>query len=202
MHAARKALTIVYKAGVDYFCIDVETSGPYPGVHSLLSMGIVHVSGRDGYAPLGSLYLELKPEFSAFDPRAMAVHKLDLDRLRQDGLSIREGMSRLSHWVKDQCLEDEQPVFVAHNAPFDWMFVAHALGYAGLQNPFGFSALDTKALAMGMLGLSWGETTLKRISRIVRAPHPDPTSLHHAGSDAKHTARVFAALMDRRSRGL
>lgn len=187
---------------MDYFCVDVETSGPVPGVHSMLSLGICHVSGQAGFRSLQDLYLEFQPAYLAFDPRAMAVHKLDMEALRQDGLPLSQGMKVLSSWVAEQCRESEQPVFVAHNAGFDWMFVVHSFGLAGVDNPFGFAPLDTKALAMGMLGLSWRETTLKTISRITKAPHPDPSSLHHAGSDARHTARVFSALMDRRSRGL
>ncbi|MEO1234168.1 MAG: hypothetical protein AAFZ18_35270, partial [Myxococcota bacterium] len=78
---------------------------------------------------------------------------------------------------------------------------AYHVGHARLENPFGFSALDTKALAMGALGLSWSETTLKTVARMVRASHPDPSQLHHAGEDARHTARVFCALMNGREAG-
>lgn len=187
---------------MDYFCVDVETSGPTPGKHNLLSVGLTHVSGRDGFQPRGDLYVELRPEFPGFDPRAMAVHRLDRARLQREGLPCGEAMAKIAAWVEDARLEsDQRPVFVAHNAAFDWMFVAFHFGHAGLDNPFGFAPLDTKALAMGMLGLPWPETTLRVISRIARAPHPDPRQLHHAGEDARHTARVFCALMERRARG-
>ena len=133
----------------------------------------------------------------------MAVHGLDRGRLAREGLEPAEAMRKIAGWVASQRLEPaDRPVCVAHNAPFDWMFLAFHFGHAGLDNPFGFAALDTKALAMGVLGLPWAETTLKTVSRLVRAPHPDPRQLHHAGADARHTARVFSALMNRRARGL
>ena len=58
---------------------------------------------------------------------------------------------------------------------------------------------DTKALAMGVLGLAWSETALKTVAERVGAEHEDPSTLHHAGADARHTARVFSALMNQRT---
>lgn len=187
---------------MDYFCVDLESSGPFPGVHNLLSIGLTQVHGAD-YSTGAELYLELKPKWPGFDERAMAVNGLDRARLEREGLVAEEAMRRIVDWVHRVRIDSEdRPVFVAHNAPYDWMFFTFEVGQAGLSNPFGFAALDLKALAMGILGLSWPETNLRAISRAVEAEHPDPTLLHHAGQDARHTARVFAALMDRRARGL
>lgn len=187
---------------MDYFSVDVETSGPTPGKHNLLSVGLTHVSGRDGFTPKQQHYVELRPAFPVFDARAMGIHKLDRARLEAEGVPPDEAMHGIRDWVEAQREDpDQRPVFVAHNAAFDWMFLAFHFGHAGLDNPFGFAPLDTKALAMGVLGLAWSETSLKTVSRIARSPHPDPSRLHHAGEDAAHTARVFCALMQHRARG-
>ena len=45
-----------------YICIDIETSGPAPGLFSMLSIGAVEVVRREGGWEAGeSLYLELQP---------------------------------------------------------------------------------------------------------------------------------------------
>ena len=55
-------------------------------------------------------------------------------------------------------------MFVALNAPFDWMFINDYFHrYLGA-NPFGHSALDIKAYYMGLSGVTWSETSMKHIS--------------------------------------
>ncbi len=183
---------------MDYFCIDLETSGPTPGLHNLLSIGAAHVRRfRGEYQAFGDIYLEVKPVFAGFEPAAMAVNRLDPQRLEKEGLSPAKAMTQLVEWVEDQRTgKRDRPVFVAHNAPFDWMFFAYHCGHAGLVNPFGHSALDTKALAMGRLKLSWNETTMKNVAEKVGVGSMDLDLLHHAGHDARHLAKVFSALMN------
>ena len=184
---------------MDYFCVDVESSGPTPGIHNLLSLGLTHVRRFQGrFEPMEDLYVELRPIFPGFDDAAMRVNQLDVARLESEGLSPEAGMEGVISWVESQRrAKGDRPVFVAHNAPFDWMFFAYYLGHANLENPFGYSALDTKALAMGALGIPWQATSLKNVAELVDQAHPDPDRLHHAGDDARHTARVFSALMNR-----
>jgi DNA polymerase III epsilon subunit-like protein len=183
---------------LDYFCIDVESSGPVPGIHNLLSIGLVHVRRFEGmYSPLADLYVELRPIFPEFDEAAMAVNKLDVARLESEGLSPETAMQKVIDWVETERRgTKDRPVFVAHNAPFDWMFFAYYCGHANVKNSFGFTALDTKALAMGRLGIPWNQTTLKNIANLMAVQSIDPDRLHHAGEDAKYLARVFSALMN------
>lgn len=185
---------------MDYFCVDIETSGPTPGRHNLLSIGLTHVRRlRGSYQLMESLYVELRPVFPEFDEAAMRVNGLDVNRLKAEGEAPESAMRAILAWVERQQKHDElRPVFVAHNAPFDWMFFQYHVGQAELDNPFGWSAIDTKALAMGQLGLPWEDTNLRLIAEIVGASHKDPSKLHHAGEDARHTARVFCALLNSR----
>ncbi|MEM7677090.1 MAG: exonuclease domain-containing protein [Myxococcota bacterium] len=185
---------------MDYFCVDVESSGPTPGLHNLLSIGLVHVRRTDGaYRAFDDLYVELRPVFPEFDEAAMRVNKLDVTRLKSEGLSPERAVTKMVDWIEDQrTTRNQRPVFVAHNAPFDWMYFTYYCGHAKTDNPFGYSALDTKALAMGKLQIPWSETTLKNICRLMPEVEPmDPTKLHHAVEDARYTARIFSGLMAR-----
>lgn len=188
-----------YRDPLDYFCVDVESSGPIPGIHSLLSVGITHVRRYQGmYQPFKELYVELKPVYPGYEDAAMAVHKLNPEVLKETGLEPREAMQTIVTWVREQQQSDkERPVFVAHNAPFDWMFVAYYCGHFDVQNPFGHSALDTKAFAMGKLNVAWNQTSLKSVaSTLANIPPRDLSQLHHAGADARYLAIVFCELMN------
>ncbi len=170
-----------------YICVDVETAGPTPGKYALLSIGacLVEDSAR-------GFYVELKPDREDFEPEAMAIHGLSPVELRAKGMPPREALEALAAWVKEVTPEGARPVFVALNAPFDWMFVNdyfhRYLGY----NPFGHSALDIKAYFMGKTGAAWSETSMKHISaHFLQEKHLQ----HNALSDAQDQAEIFRRLM-------
>ncbi|MCB9645722.1 MAG: 3'-5' exonuclease [Deltaproteobacteria bacterium] len=184
---------------VDYFCVDVESSGPIPGIHNLLSVGMTHVRRFEGrYQPFEDVYVELQPVFPGFEDAAMAVNKLDAARLESEGMAPERAMQTLVDFVNahHRTSKKDRPVFVAHNAPFDWMFFVYYCGHFDVENPFGHSALDTKALAMGKLGMSWNETSLRNVRTKVGVESIDLDKLHHAGEDARYLARVFSAMMN------
>ena len=192
-------LTAVQPSVLDYFCVDIETSGPIPGMHNLLSVGLTHVRRFQGrYQLFTDFYVEFRPIFPEFDEAAMRVNKLDAIRLESEGRSPEVAMGSMLEWIEgERAGRKDRPVFVAHNAPFDWMFFTYYCGHAGFSNPFGHSAIDTKALAMGRLNIPWNATSLKNVASLLKDVEPqDPSKLHHAGEDARYTARVFCALMN------
>ena len=93
-------------------------------------------------------------------------------------------------------------VFVGHNAPFDWSFIAYYFIWAKVANPFGYKALDTKALAMGKLDIPWLATNKDVITeRIPAVGREDMKQKHRADYDARYQARILAGLLDYRSGG-
>ena len=182
-----------------WFCVDIECSGPVPALYDLLSLGVVVV--RSDLTLGSSLYLEVRPTAPRVDPGAMKVNGLDLELLKRDGLPLGEALGRLSAFV-DRCREDgTEAVFVGHNAPFDWSFVSYAYHAEGLRNPFGYKALDTKALAMGALGIHWFDTNKETLERLLALPAQDAARTHRADYDAWYQAQILVGLLRRMGLG-
>jgi DNA polymerase III epsilon subunit-like protein len=127
----------------------------------------------------------------------MKVNGLDLERLKRDGKSLKEAMSGLAAWVRDGTVEGSEPVFVGHNAPFDWSFVNYAYHSLGIPNPFGYKALDSKALAGGVLGLHWLDTNKERLESLIGLPPPKQALVHRADYDAWYQAQILVRLLER-----
>ena len=145
-----------------------------------------------------SLYLELKPVFAGFDPDALAVCGLDVERLRREGLEPQDALTRLREWVLERNRPSgDRPVFVGHNAVFDWSYLAYYFVHFGVENPFGYKGIDSKSLAMGRLGISWNETSKERLERLLALPPQDPALTHRADYDAHYQALILKALLDR-----
>ncbi len=179
-----------------WFCIDIECSGPVPALYDMISLGAVAVHERGGALELGdTLYLELRPESEQVDPGAMAVNGLDIERLRAEGLPRRDAMARLSAWTLANTDPGTEAVFVGHNAPFDWSFVAWCYAAEGMRNPYGYKALDTKALAAGVLNVHWLETDKGLLSRRLGLPPEDMSQKHRADYDAMYQAEILRGLL-------
>ena len=170
-----------------YICVDVETAGPIPGKYSLLSIGACTLDD-----PPATFYIELKPTNQRNTPEAASVHMLSFTRLLAEGTEPKQALLQFEAWLKSQVARDQLPVFVAFNAPFDWMFVNYYfIRYLG-HNPFGHAALDIKAFYMGMAGVSWSQTSW----RFIEPDYVERENLtHHALQDALDQALLFKKLL-------
>ncbi len=166
-----------------FISVDVETSGPIPGEYSMLTLGACCIDN-----PAKTFSCMLKPISGNFVPAALEVTGLSLVKLAEDGLSADVAMGQFSVWIASQCTEGRTPVFVGLNAPFDWSFVNYYFHRFSAGNPFGFTAVDIKALYMGATGCSWHET---RSSAIARRVHPTLVGDHDALHDAQYQAELF-----------
>ena len=181
-----------------YFCVDCEASGSVPPLYNLLSIGATVVRPEGNTHRLGeSFYVELRPIFPGFDPEAVAVCGLDTDRLTREGTDPREALERFASWVRDENAGSaERPVFVGHNAVFDWSYIAYYYAHFGMENPFGYKGIDTKSLAMGRLGVTWNQTSKESLERLLDLPAQDPAQVHRADYDAWYQAEILKALLD------
>ena len=140
-----------------YLSIDVEADGPAPGLYSMLSFGIAAFSVDKVLLATFTRNLELLPGATQH-PRVMAwwqqtaAHRAAYERTRENVQPIRESMLACNDWCKSLRAYGK-PCAVGAPAAYDygaflyWYFV-YALGDLP---ELGFSALDLKSLAFGLL---------------------------------------------------
>lgn len=175
-----------------FISVDVETSGPIPGVCSLLSIGAC-VIGH----PTEHFYIELQPLNLHCDPEALAVTGFNLHTQIIRGIAPEEAMEQFSNWVSSVTNARLKPIFVGFNAAFDWSFVNYYFHVYLGHNPFGFAAVDIKSLYMGVTGCHWQETKSSRIDTRFNIKNPGS---HNALDDALYQAEMFIKIRDEISR--
>ena len=178
-----------------FISVDVETSGPIPGAFSLLSIGACvvpeEVTAIENH-PAAEFYCTVKPlDDASSDPAALAVAGFSLDELGESGSTPADAMLRFERWVITVA-DSATPIFVGLNAPFDWSFINYYFHRFLGRNPFGFTALDIKALYMGSTGCKWEETRSSRMTTELGLTQKE--SSHHALDDAKAQAELFLAI--------
>ena len=171
-----------------FISVDVETAGANPSQYSLLSIGACLV-----FEPAKRFYVELQPVNDAITSEAMEVSQMGLDGLKWRGQPPVEAMKRFAEWVAEVTPAGSQPVFVALNAVFDWMFVADYFHrYLG-KNPFGHKALDMKAYFMGLRGIEWEATGFEAMSKHYQI---EQRLNHNALEDAVMQAALFRKMLE------
>jgi hypothetical protein len=133
-----------------YISTDVETDGPIPGPHSMLSFGSAAYSQDKQLLSTFSANLETLEGASAHPKTAAwwATQPVAWAACRKDLQSPAVAMDKYVQWIK--ALRGK-PVFVAYPAGFDFLFVYwYLIRFTG-DSPFSHSALDMKSFAMALL---------------------------------------------------
>ncbi|OGZ06881.1 MAG: hypothetical protein A2942_00470 [Candidatus Lloydbacteria bacterium RIFCSPLOWO2_01_FULL_50_20] len=171
--------------------VDIETTGPTPGMYSMYELGACVISKEQKCFEKKVKLLSK----NSYDPEILAVmHITDVSILlgRTGMYGAKTTMRAFANWV-NQVAGEKNPVFVGNNAPFDWMFVAWYFTAYGIKNPFGHSALDMKAYFMGMTGCSWDKATFKNMAQYAGMPFEKLP--HRALDDAIIQGKIFSALL-------
>jgi hypothetical protein len=186
-----------------YISADVETDGPAPGRHSMLSFGLAIAGRYDGRrfecveAEHHTFYRELQPAFDQVDPQALAISGLDRKRLLTEGAEPARAMHEASRWVLEQAGE-HRPVLVAFPLAFDWLWLQwHFLRFCPVGSPFSFSScLDMKTMFWMRQG-----TTLDRAGKgdLPADLRPRRAHTHNALDDAIEQAELFVRLWPHQS---
>ena len=185
---------------ITYFSIDIGASGPVPGFYNMVSLGVVPLRRAEGkWSPAREdLYLLFQPMNDGFDPEAMAIHGIAREEMERDGEEPKAAMRRLREGTLEHCDPPRaRPVFVGHNAVFDWAYVNYYFVATEEENPFGWKALDTKSLAMGRLHLPWFDTHKQMLQNRLAGVGPQDEALtHRADYDARYQAVILAELLN------
>ena len=180
-----------------YVSTDVETDGPIPGPHSMLSFASAAYRGDKTLLSTFSANLETLPGASGH-PDTMAWWKENTvawDACRTGLERPGAAMVRYLAWVKAL---PGKPVFVAYPAGFDFLFVYwYLLRFAG-ESPFSHSALDIKTYAMALLKTGYRASTKRRMPErwFDDLPHT-----HVALDDAIEQGALFCNMLRENTQG-
>ena len=138
-----------------YISIDVETDGPVPGMHSMLSIGAAAYNAWGQRVGKFSANLETLPD-AITDDRTMAWWESQGDawtRARErtrDPKTVMEDFHLFA--LGDGPRRTGRPVMVTYPAAFDAMWVTWYLHAFTSGDPFQRRCIDVKTLAMQLLG--------------------------------------------------
>lgn len=141
-----------------YISTDVETDGPIPGPHSMLSFGSAAYSADKQLIATFEANLETLPGAQPHPKTAQwwATQSEAWEACRKNQIPPQEAMTRYLAWLKSL---PGRPVFVAYPAGFDFMFIYwYLIRFTG-ESPFSHSALDIKTFAMAMLKTDYRESS-------------------------------------------
>jgi hypothetical protein len=174
-----------------YISTDVETDGPIPGPHSMLSFASAAYRPDKTLVSTFSANLELLPGATGH-PETMNWWRQQPDAwqaARSDPQDPAEAMTRYVAWVEGL---PGKPVFVAYPAGFDFLFVYwYLLRFVG-RSPFSFSALDVKSYAMAMLKTEYRQAVKRNMPKRWFDPLPHT---HQALDDAIEQGALFCNML-------
>jgi hypothetical protein len=174
-----------------YVSTDVETDGPIPGPHSMLSFASVAFDEHGTELASFTRNLETLPGASGH-PRTMqwwAENEEAWDACRTEQAPVDDAMRSYVEWVRGL---PSKPVFVAYPAGFDFLFMYwYMLRFVG-ESPFSHSALDIKTYAMAVLKKPYRSSAKRNMPKrwFPEAPHT-----HVALDDAREQGLLFINML-------
>ncbi len=174
-----------------YISTDVETDGPIPGPHSMLSFGSAAYTAEKRMLATFSANLETLPGASGhldtmrwWDTQTEAWAACRIDP-QPPGLA----MQRYVDWLDAL---PGKPVFVGYPVAFDFLFVYwYLIRFVG-RSPFSHSALDIKSYAMAVLKQPYRRISKQRMPAEWFDPLPHT---HVALDDAIAQGALFCNLL-------
>ena len=174
-----------------YISTDIETDGPIPGPHSMLSLGSAAYLADKTLVATFKANLETLPGATG-DAETMKWWQTQRDAwqaCRENLQAPESAMTAYLEWIKSL---PGKPVFVAYPAGFDFTFVYwYLIRFAG-ESPFSHSALDMKTLAMALMKTDYRDSTKRRMPRHWFDPLPHT---HRALDDAIEQGALFCNMM-------
>ncbi len=174
-----------------YVSIDVETDGPIPGPHSMLSLGAAAFDHTGSLIGTFTCNLHTLPHAQPHpDTQAWwQQNESAYAATRQSCVAPVQGMQEFVNWLHAL---PGTPVAVAAPAGFDFMFVYwYLIQFVG-HSPFSFSCVDVKSVAMTLLGKPYKQSSKRAWPKrwFTNRPHT-----HVAVEDAIEQGESFMCMM-------
>jgi hypothetical protein len=178
-----------------YVSTDVETDGPIPGPHSMLSFASAAFRPDKTLVATFTANLAELPGAAGHPDtlRWWQTQPAAWAACRENPRDPAAVMPEYVTWLKAL---PGKPVFVAYPAAFDFLFVYwYLIRFAG-ESPFSHSALDIKTYAMALLGTAYRDSTKRNMPRrwFDDVPHT-----HVALDDAIEQGRLFCNMLRERA---
>jgi len=126
--------------------VDIETTGFNVETQEIIEIGCVIVKQVDGRITetLDEFELKIKPEkLENADPEALSINGYN-EAEWLFAMNLQQAMQTFAEKTKD-C------IFVAHNAAFDWSFIAKAFATSDVENKMFYAKIDTISFAFAKL---------------------------------------------------
>lgn len=174
-----------------YVSTDVETDGPIPGPHSMLSFASAAYTPDKTLLATFTANLQLLPG-AVGHPDTMAWWEKNPEAFAASRTALEEpeaAMKRYVAWVKQL---PGRPVLVAYPVGFDFLFVYwYLMRFVG-ESPYSFSALDVKTYAMAVLKTGYRDAVKRNMPArwFDKLPHT-----HVALDDAIEQGALFCNML-------
>ncbi len=170
--------------------VDIETTGFNVETQEIIELACVIVKQNEGV--LGSVVEEfefkIRPEhIETADAEALSINGYN-EMEWMFGVSLEQAMKVFAEKTKD-C------IFVAHNAAFDWSFIAKAFATTGVQNQMFYAKIDTLSFAYAKLHKDPMVTKLSLGSLCERFGISNDRA-HTALADTRATVEVYRKLLE------
>lgn len=174
-----------------YVSTDVESDGPIPGIHSMLSFASAAYSADKTLLSTFSANLELLPNATPHPP-TMEWWKTQpeaWESCRKDLQNPEKAILEYVSWLKAL---PGKPVFVAYPVGYDFTFIYwYLIRFAG-ESPFGHNGLDIRSYAMALLKKGYKESGKNNMPK---RWFDDQPHTHTALDDAIEQGTLFCNML-------
>jgi DNA polymerase III alpha subunit (gram-positive type) len=168
-----------------FIVVDIEADGPFPGLHSMLSIGAVATTETN---ELSQFYAAIEPlkDFMP-DPDTMDWWKSQPEAWQEVNANTQSAeivINEFYNWIMSL---GKKPIFVANPIALDYSFVSWCLARFAPKNPFmndknGIQSLDLRSFMAGKYRLQYDQSS--RINLPEELQQVLPVHTHKAIDDA------------------
>ncbi|MFT6361319.1 MAG: DNA polymerase III epsilon subunit family exonuclease [Candidatus Paceibacteria bacterium] len=170
--------------------IDIETTGFNVETQEIIEIGCVIVKQQDGV--LGEVVEEFELKI-----QPMKLENADPEALSINGYNEAEWLfaMTLEQAIKTFAEKTKECIFVAHNAAFDWSFIAKAFATTNIENKMFYAKIDTISFAFAKLHKDPSVTRYSLGSLCERFGITNDRA-HTALADTRATVEVYRKLLE------